>query len=345
MVNAKIIGTGSYLPKNRLTNFDLYSKIQGFGIEAERERSRGRGIEVDNLTEEQVFNNWVLRVCGVNTRYFVEDETTEFMAQEASSKAIEMSQIDHKDIDLVILTTFTPTKDIPNSAAELSYRLNLRQGTPAFPINTACAGFVYGLSVANSLIKSGDYRTVLVASSESISKVIDFTTPNTAILFGDGAGSAVLQATEEDRGVKAFYLGSDYDGKRISLDGILTPGPRKIKMDGGEQVLKDAAEAMVLSTRKVLEKSNTRLEDIDLVIPHQGNKRITHRFARRLNLGEGKVCDVINNYANTSAATIPIALDKLIRNEIKAMKIEEGNMVILTAIGGGYSYGAALVQF
>lgn len=338
---AKIIGTGSYLPKRRVSNEEVEKMVRNF----------------DPQRANMPFSQWVKQVTGIDTRYFVEDEDTETMAAEASRRALSAAGIKASDIDFIIISSFTPTRDIPNLACSLGHLIGA-ENVGGFPLNTACAGFIYALSMGYCLIKSDIYRNILVASSETLSRVTDYGDPTTAVLFADGAGAVVLQASDTGGICSRPYLSSNFTDHfdLKNCDAIrtaeITEGQSQelvpkatLHMPGGPQVLRKAVNGMAQALLKALEQSPYELEDLDVVIPHQANRRITNGLIEKLAIPPEKVCRIIDEIGNTSGASVAISLDMAIRGQIKDLKIKPGDKVGLTAIGGGYSIGALIFDY
>ena len=303
------------------------------------------------------FTEWVEKVTGIRTRCFVEDEDTEMMAATASQIALETAGMKAVDLDFIIVSSFTPTKDIPNLACTVGHMIGA-DGVGGFPLNTACAGFVYALSVAYSLIKSEIYSNILVVSAETLSRVIDFGDPSTAVLFADGAGAAVLQASNTGGICSSPCLISDFSDhihlknsdavhpqERIESKGKEFLPRNMIYMPGGPHVLKRAVNGMAEVLHKALELSPYELEDLDVIIPHQANLRIADGLIKKLGVPQEKVCRVIRSIGNTSGASVAISLDMAIRGEVDGLKINPGDKVGLTAIAGGYSAGAIVFEY
>lgn len=338
---AKIVGTGSYLPKQQVSNKQIEKMVRNF----------------DPERAGMPFTQWVEKVTGIKTRCFVEDEDTEMMAAQASQQALETAGMSSADIDFIIVSSFTPTRDIPNIACSLGYLIGAEKAG-GFPLNTACAGFVYGLSIAYALIKSEIYETILVVSSETLSRVVNYGDPSTAVLFGDGAGAAILQTCEEGGICSAPYLSSDFSDHiylcnsdatnpedRLERQGQEFLPRSTIYMPGGPQVLKRAVTGMAEALLKALEQSPYKLEDLDVIIPHQANLRISDGLIKKLRVPSEKVCRVIDVIGNTSGASVAISLDMAIRGKAEDVKINPGDRVGLTAIGGGYSAGAIIFEY
>lgn len=338
---AKIVGTGSYLPKKKINNEQMEKLVRNFDYER-------AGMP---------FSQWVEKVTGIKTRYFVQEEDTESMAREASLRALEAAQMKPGDIDFIIVSSFTPTRDIPNLACSLGALIGA-QGVGGFPLNAACAGFVYALSVGYALIKSDIYKNILVVSSETLSRVTDYGDPTTAVLFADGAGAAILQASSQSGICSPPYLSSSFTD-HFELRNSDAYGPENIKeiegqeffprstlhMPGGPQVLRKAVNGMAEALHKALEASPYELKDLDLIIPHQANRRITYGLIEKLKIPENKVCRVIDMIGNTSGASVAISLDMAARNQLPDVKIKRGDKIAMTTIGGGYSIGSIVFEY
>lgn len=345
MRTARIIGTGSYLGKRIVTNRELESRIKGFDLDEAKETLSKRGVDVANLSSKDIFDMWAKQVTGIEKRHFYDNDfnnnenyigDTENMGFEAAKLAIKSANISVKELDYIIFSTFTPEDIIPNPSCSLAGLLNTNIG--AIPINTACSGFIDGLIDAYCRIKSGHYNTILVVAAETLTKKTNYNDPKTSVLFADGAGAVILQAAE--KGIISFHTETDYSATHIRLkDGGL------IEMGGGPDVLKKAVNAMKKMALKSLEKSPYNMEDIKYVIPHQANARIIKKLAKSLNLPEGKLCETIEELGNTSGASVAITLDKLIKGKIKGYKVKEGNKLMLTSVGGGYTLASLLMEY
>ena len=338
---AKIVGTGSYLPKRQVSNEQIEKMISNF----------------DSQRAGMPFTQWVEQVTGIKNRYFVQDEDTETMAACASAQALEAAKMEAKEIDFIIVSSFTPTRDIPNLACSLGHLIGAKDAG-GFPLNTACTGFIYGLSMAYALIKSNIYKNILVTSSETLSRVTDYSDPTTAVLFADGAGAAILQAGEKGGISSPPYLGSEFtdhfdlknsntlDSKStIEVQGRNFIPQSTIRMPGGPQVLRKAVNGMANALLKALEQSPYKLEDLDVIVPHQANRRITSGLIEKLGVPEDMVCQVVDLIGNTSGASVAISLDMAIRGKAGDLKIKPHDLVGLTAIGGGYSLGAIIFEY
>jgi len=318
MDNVRIAGTGSYLPKNIVTNKNLEKIVKNY-----------------DYSKYKKFSEWVIRVTGIKERHYAdENETTEEMGSEASKKALKDANLEAKDINLIILNTFTPWKSIPNSAIEVGHLIG-NDNIPAITINQACAGFVHAVWSAYHYIRSGGYDNILVVASEKMSNVIDYSNPKTAVLFGDGAGAAVLQ-----RSNKKGILGIPYIGSKYSPNNDIE-AKEYIKMSSGPQVLKQAIKAMVESAKIALRKSKLEIKDIDWLCTHQANKRIIDGTAKYLHMPIEKTLSTIKEDGNVSGASNIITLDK----SIKQGKVKRGDKILMTAVGGGYVMGAFVFEY
>ncbi len=326
MTRAKIIATGSYVPEKVLTNFDL-EKI------------------VDTSDE------WIVERTGIRERRIAgEKQAASDLAYEASRAALKSAGLRAKDIDLIIVATVSGDMPLPATACILQDRLDAKRAA-AFDVNAACSGFIYGLAVANAFIRSGAYRRVLVAGTEILTKFTDWEDRSTCILFGDAAGVAILEANGDERGILCTKIHSD--GSMWEL--LHTPGGgsryptskdtiRKkqhfIKMRGNEtfKIAVRTLESLVLET---LEDNKLKASDLSLLIPHQANLRIIQATAKRIGLPMEKVAVNLDRYGNTSAASIPLALDEAVRSG----RVREGDYVMLEAFGGGLTWASALIRW
>lgn len=309
MLNAGIIGVGRYVPEKVVKNTDL-EKIMDTSDEWIRTRT---GIEER-------------RIAG-------DDMDTSDMAFEAAKNAIEHAGISPKEIDLILVATVTPDQPFPTVACMLQDRLGATNAA-SMDISAACAGFMYGLATAQQFIVSGTYRYVLVVGVEKLSKITDWSDRNTAVLFGDGAGAAVVGPVSEGRGILAFDLGADGSGGKYLYQ------DRYIHMNGRE-VFKFAVRQMGESCIRVIEKAGLSKEDVDFLIPHQANIRIMESARQRLELPVEKMSKTVHKYGNTSAASIPISLVE----ELEAGKIKDDQVIVMVGFGGGLTWGAVLLRW
>jgi len=348
MRTARIIGTGSYLPREIVTNKELSYKIRNFRADDAEKMLLRKGYNVEMMSDRELFDAWVQQVTGIKKRHFYTEDfdkrkgfigSVENMGAEAAKEALNSAGISAKNLDYIIFSTFTQDLDIPNPACSLSHLIGA-ESIGGIPINTACSGFIDGLIDAYCRICSGFYKTILVVASERLSKVTNYDDPKTAVLFADGAGAVVLQKSET--GILGFYSELDYSQEHIKLKSI---NYKKIEMGGGPNVLKRAVEAMEKAGLKALERANLKLEDIDYIIPHQANQRITKSLANKLKIPKSKIIETINNFGNTSGASVAIALDKVIKGEVEGIKIKRGNKILLTSVGGGYTLASIAVEY
>jgi 3-oxoacyl-[acyl-carrier-protein] synthase III len=315
---SRIIGTGSYLPKKILTNQEL----------AER---------VDTSDE------WIKQRVGIESRHIIsEDETIHSMAHHASVAAIAAAGIDAADIDLIIVGTVSSDRVFPSCACMLQRSLGVANQSPAFDVSAACAGFIYALNTADSFVRSGAAHNVLVVGADALSKYLDWSDRGTCVLFGDGAGAVVLQSSEKP-GIVSTELhaeGSFTDSLYIK-NPIWHDNAAQYLVMNGKEVFRHATTKLGAMVDSLLSKSGMQHSDIDWLIPHQANKRIIDAIARKLQMQEDKIIQTIGRHGNTSSASVPLALDTAVRSG----KIKPGDSLFLEAFGGGYAWGAALVQY
>lgn len=327
MKNAKIIGTGSYLPERIMTNAD-WEKI----------------VETSD--------EWIVTRTGIKQRHIAaKNQATSDMVVEAAKKAIENAKIDKDEIDMIIVGTITPDNAYPSTANWVQKKLGIKP-IPSFDLGAACSGFLYGLTVANSMIKTGAAKTILVAGAETMTKALNWKDRNTCVLFGDGAGVAILRETDEiDKGILSTYWGADGNLGNLLMQpagGSAMPASAEtveknlhtVHMAGNE-VFKHAVLRMQEAAMKALELASLSGEDVDLFIPHQANLRIINATIKRANIPLEKTFINIEKTANISAGTIPIAMDQAISQS----RIKEGDKVLLAAFGAGFTWGGALIQF
>lgn len=325
-INAAITGTGSSAPKRVLTNLDL-EKI------------------VDTSDE------WIIERTGIKERRIVEDGIVGTdLALDASKKAMEEAKVSPEEIDMILVGTVTPDFLLPSNACILQDKLKAKN-SGVMDIVAACSGFIYGLSIAQAYILTQKYKTVLVIGVEILSSVTDWTDRNTCVLFGDGAGAAIVQPTNDDKGILATFLSGDgslANLLHIPVGGCKTPLTEKnikesmhfIKMQGSE-VFKSAVRSMGDATERVLKLGAITSDEVDLLIPHQANMRIIEATAKRVKLPMERVFVNIHKYGNTSSASVPIALDEARKSGV----IKKGSKVVLVAFGAGFTWGSALIKF
>jgi 3-oxoacyl-[acyl-carrier-protein] synthase III len=320
---ARITGTGSYLPPRRLTNADLAAELAKDGVETSDE--------------------WIVERTGIRARHFAAaDVTASDLALHASRHALEAAGRQASEIDLIIVATSTPDMVFPSTATILQHKLGVA-GCPAFDLQAVCSGFVYALSVADSMIQSGAASKVLVVGAEVFSRILDFNDRTTCVLFGDGAGAVVLEASETP-GILASEMHADGSHMGIlcvpgNVSGGQILGDPTLKMDG-QAVFKLAVGVLADVARSVLAKAGKTEADIDWLIPHQANIRIMNSTARKLKLSEDRVIVTVHDHGNTSAASIPLALDVGVRDG----RIKPGQTLLLEGVGGGFTWGAVLLK-
>ena len=321
---SRITGTGSYLPPRRLSNADLAAELAAKGVETSDE--------------------WIVERTGIRARYFADaDVCVSDLALHACRNAIEAAGCQAADIDLIIVATSTPDMVFPSSACILQNKLGAA-GCPAFDVQAVCSGFVYALTLADSLIKTGSANRALVVGAEVFSRILDFSDRTTCVLFGDGAGAVVLEASDVP-GILATDLHAD--GKHVDIlcvpghvSGGKVSGSPLLTMDG-QAVFKLAVGVLEDAARAVLAKAGKTEADIDWLIPHQANIRIMQSTAKKLKLSMDKVVVTVDQHGNTSAASIPLALDVAVRSG----KIKKGDTLMLEGVGGGFTWGAVLLDY
>ena len=322
MTYARIIGTGSYLPEKVMTNHDMEKLVD---------------------TSDQ----WIRERTGIEQRHIAgEGETTVDLAEKASRLAIEAAGIDPSEIDLIVLATSTPDKIFPSSACILQARLDIH-GCPAFDIQAVCTGFIYALTVAEKFIRSGSNRTALVVGAEVFSRILNWKDRGTCVLFGDGAGAVVLQANDET-GILSSHIHADgqYENLLWVPHGVgdgyeeVKAGNAFVEMRGNE-VFKMAVNTLGRIVDETLAANNMQKSDIDWLVPHQANIRIISATARKLKMSMDQVVVTVNKHGNTSAASVPLALDVAVRDG----RIKRDELLLLEAFGGGFTWGSVLVRY
>jgi 3-oxoacyl-[acyl-carrier-protein] synthase III len=322
-IYARIAGTGSYLPSKVLTNDDL-AKI------------------VDTSDE------WIASRTGIRERHIAADgETTGDLAYHAAVRALEAAGVSASELDLIVLGTTTPDLVFPATACLLQARLGAN-GCGAFDVNAACSGFLYALSVADKFIRSGDAKTVLVVGSETLTRMVDWTERTTCVLFGDGAGAVVLKADTET-GILSTHLHADGSKKELLWNpvGVSVGFNENEKNAGvrirmaGSDVFKYAVKALDSVVEETLEANGLDRHDIDWLIPHQANLRIIEATAKRLDMPMDRVVVTVDKHGNTSSGSVPLALDEAVRSG----RVQRGQLVLLEAFGGGFTWGSALLRY
>ena len=316
MIYSKIIGTGSYLPKKILTNKDLEASLD-------------------------TTDDWITSRTGIKERHISDpNENTSDLAYQASLEAIKSANIDARDIDLIILATTTPDKVFPSTACTVQSKLNI--SCPAFDIQAVCTGFIYALSIADKFMKTNAAKNVLVIGADRMSSITDYTDRSNAILWGDGAGAIILSASKNP-GILSTHIHAD--GRHENLLHV----PRKNKVKGksdsiemqGNQVFKFAVNTLDQIVDETLLANNLSKSDIDWVVPHQANIRILEATAKKLEMSMSKVIVTIDRHGNTSAASIPLAMDE----GVKSGKIQPNQTILMEAFGGGFTWGSALIKY
>lgn len=319
MPNSIITSSGSYLPKKILTNKDLEKTVD-------------------------TSDEWIVERTGIKKRHVSEkNELTSDIASKAAQEALKSANIKATDIDLIILATTTPDLTFPATATTIQAKIGASNAF-AFDVQAVCSGFVYALSVADNFIKSGQVKKALVIGADTLTKIVDWKDRNTCVLFGDGAGAVVVEASDqENKGIISSKLKSDG-----TLNSILqTSGGTALNQESGfiemsgKEVFKHAVEKMSNCVIESLKQINLTIADIDLLIPHQANLRILNSVAKKLKLSPQQVVITVQDHANTSAASIPLALDHAFKNN----KIKDNDLVILEALGGGLTWGSIAVRF
>jgi 3-oxoacyl-[acyl-carrier-protein] synthase III len=322
--HSRITGTGSYLPPRRLSNHDMARLL------AER------GLETSDA--------WIVERTGIRARHFVDDGVNSSdLALHAARAALEAAGRKAEDVDLIIVATSTPDMVFPSTACILQQKLGVF-GCPAFDVQAVCSGFVYALAVGDAMIKTGSANCALVIGAEVFSRILDFNDRTTCVLFGDGAGAVVLEASDEP-GILATELHAD--GRHVDI--LCTPGSVAggqvlgdplLKMDG-QAVFKLAVGVLDSAARAVLEKAGRTAEQLDWLIPHQANIRIMQGTAKKLKLPLEKLVSTVDEHGNTSAASVPLALDVAVRTR----RVKRGDTVMLEGVGGGFTWGAVLLDY
>ncbi len=317
-----ITGVGSYLPKNKFSNESLSNFVD-------------------------TSDEWISKRSGIKNRHFVEDnENTSDMAFFAANKALENAQISKNDIDLIVLATTTPDNTFPSTATLVQKKLEIN--AVSFDIQAVCAGFIFALSVAKSMMIEGMYKNCLVIGADAMSKLLDWKDRSTSVLFGDGAGAIILQKFEnieskyDDWGILSNIIHSDGQFYNLlkTTGGVSTSQKVGFIEMEGKEVFKHAIDKLSTSLDEALKNSNKNIDELDWLVPHQANQRIILAVADKMKIDVSKVISTVKDHGNTSAASIPLALD----NAIASNKILNGNLIGLHAIGGGLSWGASIIR-
>lgn len=322
-IRSIVSGTGSYLPKNIVTNKNLESKVD-------------------------TSDEWIIERTGIKQRHIAaDDEMTSDLAVNAARNALDAASLAPEDIDLIIVATSTSDQTFPSTATTVQYKLGITKGA-AFDIQAVCSGFIFALTTADNFIKAGQAKHVLVIGAETFSRILDWEDRTTCVLFGDGSGAVVLSAHEgtgdnQDRGILASRIHSDgrYNDMLYVDGGVSSTGTVGHLRMKGREVFRHAVVNLASVVGEVLEDTGMTSEDIDWIVPHQANKRILDGTARKLKIAPEKVVITVHKHANTSAASIPLALDEAVREG----RITQDQIVIMEAMGGGFTWGACLLRW
>ncbi|MBQ8481351.1 MAG: ketoacyl-ACP synthase III [Alphaproteobacteria bacterium] len=321
-MRSEIIGFGHYLPNKVLTNDDLSKMVE-------------------------TSDEWIRTRTGIISRHIAQDEITSDIAGRAAAMALKNASVNPQDVDLLILATVTTDNTTPSTAAKVARDLGMRAGAPAFDISAACSGFVYALTMADNMIRLGQVKTAVVIGAETLSKIVDWTDRNTCVLFGDGGGAVVLRAKEgkgdaSDTGILStciFADGSMYDNLKTT-GGVSSTQNAGVVFMNGKEVFKHAVGSLSQAAETAMSDAGINKEDIDWLVPHQANIRIIESVREKLDLPEDKVIISLDHHGNTSAASIPLALSE----NIESGRLKKGDLVVLTAMGAGFTWGGAAVR-
>ena len=316
---SKIIATGSYLPEKILTNKDLEKTVD-------------------------TSHEWIVERSGINQRHIAaQDELASDLATRAAQRAIETAGLSPDEIDLLIVATTTPDMVFPSTACIVQSKLGI-SGSPAFDVQAVCCGFVYALNIADLFIKSGQASNALVIGAEVYSRILDWNDRTTCVLFGDGAGAVVLSSSEEPGILKTKLHADGSFRNKLCVPGWVNAGEISgspmVTMDGGA-VFKFAVKVFEQTARELLDETSLSIDDVDWFIPHQANIRIMESTAKKLKLAREKLIATVDHHGNTSAASIPLALDEA----VQAGKVTRGDLLLLEGVGGGFTWGGALVKY
>ncbi|MCL6619847.1 MAG: ketoacyl-ACP synthase III [Thermomonas hydrothermalis] len=322
-IYARIAGTGSYLPEKVLTNHDLAQMVE-------------------------TSDEWITARTGIRERHVAADgETTSDLALQAATRALEAAGVSADEVELIVLGTTTPDLIFPSSACLLQQKLGIA-GCPAFDVNAACSGFIYALSIADKFIRAGAVKTALVVGAETLTRMLDWSDRGTCVLFGDGAGAVVLKADEET-GILSTHMHADGSKKELLWNpvgvsaGFRPDEPRagvRVLMTGNE-VFKHAVKALDAVVDEALMANGLDRRAIDWLVPHQANLRIIEATAKRLEMPMDRVVVTVDRHGNTSSGSVPLALDEAVRSG----RIQRGQLLLLEAFGGGFTWGSALLRY
>jgi 3-oxoacyl-[acyl-carrier-protein] synthase-3 len=322
VIYSRILGTGSYLPERIMTNAEMAALVE-------------------------TSDDWIQERTGIRERHIVADgESTVDLAHRAALKALESAEVEGHDVDLIVIGTTTPDRIYPSTACRLQARLGAN-GCPAFDVQAVCTGFVYALGIADKFIKTGASKRALVVGADTHSRLLDWSDRGTCVLFGDGAG-AVLLGADEQPGVLSTHLHADGSFEHLLYveggvpigNGVLAEGNAYTKMNGAE-VFKIAVRTLAQIVDETLAANGLQKSDIDWLVPHQANHRIIAATARKLNMSPSQVVNTVAEHGNTSAASVPLALDVAVRDG----RIQRGQTLLLEAFGGGFTWGSALIRY
>ena len=324
-IYSRVLGTGSYLPPNRVTNQALADRLASQGIETSDE--------------------WIVARTGIHARHFADaNVTTSDLALAAAQRAIEAADIDPQTIDLIVVATSTPDFVFPSTACLLQNKLQIKNNGAAFDVQAVCSGFAYAVATVDALIRTGQHRTALVVGAETFSRILDFNDRTTCVLFGDGAGAVIMQASDEP-GVLASALHADGSYANIlctpgHVNGGVVAGSAFLHMDG-QAVFKLAVGVLEKVAVEALQKADLSPEQVDWLIPHQANIRIMTHTCRKLGVPQERMVVTVGEHGNTSAASIPLALDVAVRDG----RIKRGQNVLIEGVGGGFTWGASVIRY
>ena len=321
-IRSEMVGFGHYLPPKILTNDDLSKMVE-------------------------TSDEWIRTRTGIAVRHIAEGESTSVIAGKAVANAIKNAGLTPQDVDLLILATVTPDNTTPSSATMIARDLGFRAGVPAFDISAACSGFVYALTLADNMIRLGQVKTAVIVGAECLSKIVDWTDRNTCVLFGDGAGAVVLRAVEgngtaEDTGVLSTCIYSDgaqYEHLKTTGGVSTTQNAGFVQMNGKE-VFKHAVVSLAEAAETAMKNAHISKDEVNWLIPHQANIRIIDSVGERLGIAPEKVIVTVDHHGNTPAASIPLALSE----NMEQKRLHKGDVVVLTAMGAGFTWGGAVVR-
>ena len=349
-----LAGTARYLPDQIMSNvemFDIPSVRNAFDVE--KARGSLRGLEPDDvaaLTPAEVFDRWAQQLTGIVERRILPDTpeaSTEEMHVAAGRSALEHAGIDASEVDLLLAASLTAKEDVPNAACTIADGIG-RPDLPGYVMNAACSGFLHALASAYAFVASGAADTVLVTVGDALTRITNWDDPKVAVLFGDGAGAAVVTSNPSPgRILGTPVLDGEYSPDHLNVTGLGWGHPlgreHKLTMAGGANVLRNAVRSMQDVADRALERTSVGWDDVDVVVPHQANERITQGLEKVLQLKNGRVLHRIAKIGNLSASTVPIVLDELLRGEHG--RLADPTRIVLTAVGGGYASGAAVVEW